>query len=492
MVLGRFAGGDLYNSRNRTMVVNNLHRAFGLAKTLLEQHLLQLLEATEVWIGQQRTGKGVVSAVEAAGPPPPVPVTDQERAQAVAELSRPGLMARLLDDLTTMGTVGEDTNKVMVYLIGTSRKMEKPLAGTILSQSGAGKSSLLWLVGQLMPPEDVVSYSRLSPTAPGYMGQYGAKHKLLSVDERVGSAAADYPLRSLLSQGVFTQLITTKDPLSGKMSVMETKVEGPMAYLETTTCMEINEENASRVFELVMREDEAQTARIHAYQRWSVSPSGLSARHQQDVVRRRHHLMQRCLEPIPVAIPYADWLTFPTRWTRTRRDQARFLNLIMVMAFFHQYQRPRGVLPETGEVYIEATTEDYRMAYDLAKDVLTGTLHDLPQSCQDLWKAAHAMLALCTQGGKVYEEPFTRRELRTFTHWSDRRVRENLDKLVELEYVAATAGSQGKTYHYRLLPGGDSGSPLDALLTPDALEARLAQAGPVTSPDFSGLCPAGV
>ena len=35
-------------------------------------------------------------------------------------------------------------------------------------------------------------------------------------------------------------------------------------------------------------------------------------------------------------------------------------------------------------------------------------------------------------------------------------------------------GSQGKTYQYHLLPGGDEGAPLAALLTPEALEALLA------------------
>ena len=97
-----------------------------------------------------------------------------------------------------------------------------------------------------MPPEDVASFSRLSPTSPGYMGRYGVKHKLLSIDERVGSKAADYPIRSLLSQGVFTQLVTTKDPMTGKMTTMQTVVEGPMAFLETTTHAEVNEENASK------------------------------------------------------------------------------------------------------------------------------------------------------------------------------------------------------------------------------------------------------
>ena len=168
---------DLYNSRNRTMAVNNLHRVFGLAKPLLEQHLLTILEAAEGWAGQVRSSSGATPAED--GPPPPVPLTDEERQQAVGDLSHPNLMQRTIEDMTVMGTVGEDENKAMVYLVGTSRKMEKPLAATILSQSGAGKSSLLWLVGQLMPPEDVVAYSRLSPTAPGYMGRFGFKHKML-------------------------------------------------------------------------------------------------------------------------------------------------------------------------------------------------------------------------------------------------------------------------------------------------------------------------
>ena len=325
------------------------------------------------------------------------------------------------------------------------------------------------------------------------MDRYAVKHKLLMFDERSGSEAADYQIRSLLSQGVFKQGITTKDPLTGKMTVVENEVEGPIAFLETTTLPEINDENASRVFELTMTETEAQTARIHAHQRWSVSPEGLAQRYQKEAICRRHHLAQRLLEQIPVAVPFWNMLTFPTRWLRTRRDHARFLNLILSAAYLHQFQRPRGVLADTGEVYVEATVDDYRLAYQLAKTVLSATLHDLPQSCQELWVAARTMLALRTKGGKVFDEVFTRRELRVHTGWPDRRLRENLDKLVELEYVGAMAGSQGKTYQYHLLPGGDEGAPLAALLTPEALEALTCSPPGSLTPAlgrcFDALCP---
>ena len=218
---------DLYNSRNRTMAVNNLHRVFGLAKPLLENHLLQILEAAEGWVGQWQPNQQRLMAMDEAGPPPPVVLTEPERARAMVYLTQPKLMQAIRDDMHFLGTVGEDDNKVMVYLIGTSRKMDKPLAGIILSQSGAGKSSLLQMVCLLMPPEDVASFSRLSPTSPGYLGRYGVKHKLLSIDERVGSEAADYPIRSLLSQGVFTQLVTTKDPMTGKMTPCRPWWKGP-------------------------------------------------------------------------------------------------------------------------------------------------------------------------------------------------------------------------------------------------------------------------
>jgi DNA primase catalytic core len=468
---------DFYNTRHRTMAVNNLHRDFGLSKATLEAHMLALLEATERWKGGAGGAEqGSTPTPDYSKPREPVVPTEAERPIGMELLLDPNLNDRIVADADALGIVGEEENILMAYYIGSSRKMEKPLAGAVLSQSGAGKSSLMQFAYTLMPPEETEYYSRVSATAPGYAGRYAYKHKLLNFEERVGSQAADYALRCLLSQPTFRQSITQKDPVTGKMVVMDNVVEGPIAYLETTTDVEINEENSSRLFELVMTETEEQTARIHDRQRWSVSPDALEIRHLRAEIVRRHHIAQRCLEAILVAVPYWDKLTFPVRWLRTRRDHLRFLNLIMVSAFLHQFQRPQGVVQATGEVYVMATAADYRTAYRLAAKVLCGTLHDLPQSCQELWQAVHTMLSMRTQGkaGRLWDEVFTRKELRLHTGWSDRRVRDNLDKLVALEYVATNAGSQGKTFEYRLLPGGDAGSPLDALLTPDALEALLA------------------
>jgi len=52
----------------------------------------------------------------------------EEKEEALKYLSDPDLMTRTQDDLTEMGIVGEHCNKVLVYVVATSRKMRNPLA----------------------------------------------------------------------------------------------------------------------------------------------------------------------------------------------------------------------------------------------------------------------------------------------------------------------------------------------------------------------------
>ena len=69
-------------------------------------------------------------------------LSETEREEALAYLTRPDLVPAILADMDALGAVGEEDAKLMVYLIGTSRKQDKPLAGVVLSQSGAGQVQL--------------------------------------------------------------------------------------------------------------------------------------------------------------------------------------------------------------------------------------------------------------------------------------------------------------------------------------------------------------
>ena len=71
---------------------------------------------------------------------------------------------------------------------------------------------------------------------------------------------------------------------------------------------------------------------------------------------------------------------------RTRRDHARFLNLIEVSAFLHQYQRERARLSSRSGDAIVASVEDYEVAYALAASVLAETLSDVRKPLREAYE----------------------------------------------------------------------------------------------------------
>ena len=454
---------DLVSSRSRTETVRGMCQRLFLNREEAEHHLRVILDTAEAWVA-------ALSAASEAGAESVPEMTETQRTEALEFLSVPSLVRCLQADMEALGHVGEEKGKLLGYLVGLSRKLENPLSAIIRSQSGAGKSGMARLVASLVPPEDVIHYSRVSAHALAYAGKDAYKRKLILMEERVGGEAADYYIRILQSSHVIRQAVVIKDPITGQMKTQEFEVEGPIAYIETTTDAQLNPENASRCFEIFLDESEAQTHRIQERQRAAREAVRLREADRQAILEK-HHNAQRLLESVRVVIPYVRHLSFPSRWLRTRRDNERFLCLIEASAFFHQYQRERKTVtgPDGREVaYVEATLEDYALAYELAKDVLRDCLNELSPSARELFEVA-----------KQFEKEFTRRELREACGWPQRRVLETVEELVAMEYLTASSGHQGKTYLYSVAAGngGANPSPVSALLHPEQLERRLADTG---------------
>jgi hypothetical protein len=348
--------------------------------------------------------------------------------------------------------------------VAVSRKLEDPLSAIVFSQSGAGKSGLTEVIERLTPPEDVVLLTRLTPqslyyTEPGFLDR-----KLVIVEERYGSMEADYSIRVLQSRKKLIAAAPVKDPQTGNMRTKIFTVEARAAFIEATTAASVNHENATRCFELMMDETEAQTQRIHERQRRMRTGAGLRMRAEAEAVTRRHWNAQRLLETLPVLIPFADRLSFPSSWMRTRRDHARFLNLIEVSAFLHQHQRER----DSGAIV--ASVADYETAYALAGDVLKETLTDVKRPLREALQRVQA-LAAKTEGAAV-----TRREIREALGVPDSTVRRWLAELVELEHLGvAEEGRQGagKTTRYVLLERSPRADVVLGLLTPEELRRAL-------------------
>lgn len=447
---------DLYSARNRKQVSQLLGRQLGLDIQDIEAWFFQLLEEL-----QEQPDAPVLDDPFAK---PEIPaMSEEERAEALAYLRRPDLVDSILADMETLGYMGDETAKLLGYLISVSRMLEKPMSGIIQSGSGAGKSYLAEMVEKMTPPESVVLYSRLSALALVYMPRDFLKAKLLVLEERVGGEAADYQIRTLQSKHVVRQAVVIKDPSTGRMHTRCNEVEGPIAYMETTTSLKLNPENTSRCFEIPLDESPEQTRRIHQRQKALRGLEGLGKHTRAETICRLHHHAQRLLEPVYVVIPYVDHLTFPDRWLRTRRDHERFLCLIEVLAFLHQHQRVRK--HHHGTEYIEATLDDYHWAFRLAQAVLQNSLDELSRWARVTMEHINTL----PPGSQ-----FLRRELREQLRWPDHRTRQALDELVQMEFLEVLRGANNLFLYRKLEFSDGSGSSANGLLTPEELRKRLA------------------
>jgi DNA primase len=392
---------DLYSSRSRAEFARRASKALAADAEKVEADLLALLVEAEKAASQDKVGSGTLR---------PPPMTDAERAEALALLKSPGLLDQLARDIDALDYVGEDTNKRLLYLVAISRKLPDPLSAVILSQSGAGKSGLTEVIERLCPPEDVVLLTRLTPQSLYYVEPGFLDRKLVIVEERYGSMEADYSIRVLQSRKKLIAAAPIKDPQTGNMKTKIFTVEARAAFIEATTASSVNHENATRCFELAMDESAEQTRRIHGRMSLLRTERGLRLRQEADALCRRHWNAQRLLETLPVVIPFADRLSFPSGWLRTRRDYARFLNLIEVSAFLHQHQRERR-----GGAIVAALA-DYAVAYGLAVEVLAETLSDVSRPLREAYEHIRG---LCQQKGGA----ISRREIREALHVPDSTVR---------------------------------------------------------------------
>ena len=462
---------DLYKNRDRQNLIYNLMDRFGVRDQVqLEQDLNQIIEVIEKHREKKEEQKKRVKPE----------LTDYQKEIGTRFLSNPNLLDEIDQDYTRLGYVRERKNKILLYLIMTSRLMDNPLHGILISRSGAGKSLLVEVTETLCPPEDVESVSDLSAQALYYYGQDDLKHKFIVIGEKEGSEGAEYPLRELITRRSITKAIPMKDPVSGEIKTVTIKVNGPISLAETTTSTNLNPENLNRCFVLSIDESEEQTRLIHALQRRNYTLNGFLQRREEVKIIEKHIYAQRLLRPVLVFNPYAEALTFPSSSLKTRRDNEKFLRLIQVICFLHQYQRrlKRKKVSEHEVIeYIECSPQDYRIAYELLSDgVLDNTLDDLPAPARKLLELIQKYLRERSGKDGVPAEKiiFERKEIREYTSWSFAQVRNHFRILRDYEYLQLIKTKNGLANQYRLTANYSDVDFLTTILRPEELERRLA------------------
>ncbi|WP_430906548.1 hypothetical protein [Maribacter sp. 2-571] len=334
-------------------------------------------------------------------------LTPTELRAAEAFLKKKDLLARTNELIGQSGVIGEHTNRLLMYIIFTSRKSNNPLHCISLGSSGVGKTHLQSKVGELIPETDIVDMTVLSENAFYYFNRTELRNKLILIEDLDGAEAALYPLRELQSKRSITKRVSHKDR-NGNTKTIKLTVEGPVSVAGCTTQESIYEDNSNRSFLLYIDESEAQDERIMQYQR-AVSAGQANEQEQLKAAELLRNV-QMLLRPIKVINPYAMHLALPKSVFKPRRTNAHYLQFIEAITFYKQMQREKRYDKATGEEYIETEIEDIQEANELITEVLLRKSDILNGACRQFFELLKAYLK--ANGESTFTNAEIRRALR--------------------------------------------------------------------------------
>ena len=367
-------------------------------------------------------------------------LTPERIGQAITYLKSPDLLEHTNRDIGRTGVVGEEVNRLLMYLVFTSRLRETPLHIISLGASGSGKTYLQEKVSELIPEHDKLEVTILSENAFYYFDRRELKHKLVLIEDMDGAENVLYPLRELQSKKKISKTIPIKDN-KGNLKTITLQVEGPICLAGTTTKERLYEDNANRSLLIYLDSSPEHKEKIMEYQR-KLSAGKINITQEQQAKELLRDV-QSVLKPVRVRNPYAEGLKLPDYIFKPLRTNSHYLQFIEIVTFYHQYQRPLKTMAD-GTKYIETTVEDIEAANELLKDVLLAKSDELPKIIRDFFEGLKYHLK-ATQKQSFYSKD-VRNRLRLNPMTVNRYIRD----LEHRGYIKRAGGNRKNGFEYEI------------------------------------------
>ncbi len=394
-------------------------------------------------------------------------VNEEDRREAMRMLTSPGLISEIVRDIRALGIEGEQNTTLLIYLICTSRLLSSPVGGVMQGPTGAGKTFLIERVTSMVPPEAKFVATSMSPKSWFYLGdRTRLTHKVVVLGERKQATGPDniddgLAFRQLFTEKRITRAVTTRSPETGRPETTEITVEGPIAFLETTTSEKLFDEDASRL--LPLRPDESREQTRAVLRRIGQDKAGQrQITGERDAILRRHHTAQRLLgeftDPV-IIIPFAPFLAdaMPSEKVVTRRCFSYLLAVIEAVALLRVFSKP-----EDKRDPIIADEVDYAMASMVMETIIRRQLGDLNDADE----------ALCQQ--LPAGASFTSHDVARLLGVSSRQASRRLGRLMSLDLIEETSQSTRNKKVYRKLAGAQTAGSMVGLPSVEDVAAWLA------------------
>ena len=424
---------DLYNDIHVEKLIRKTAERLEVGTSQLAKAMADITNQLEVYrlqlIEQQQANKEERKRI----------LSEAEQKEAIQFLQQKNLMQVTNDLIGKSGVIGEMFNRLLMYIIFTSRKRENPLHIISFGSSGAGKSHLQEKLAELIPDEDKIESTSLTSNALYYFGEYDIQHKIILIEDMDGAEAVLYALRELISKKHIIKLVPLKDSKGITKTIMF-KVKGPVTVAGSTTQEKIYEDNANRSFLIYIDESPDQDEKIMEYQR--KKSAGTINSEEERQIKQLLQNTQRILQPVSIRNPYAEQLKIPTEVFKPRRTNAHYLQFIEAVTFYHQYQREQKVDTSTGEIYIETTLQDIEEANKLMKEILLRKSDELSGATRNYFELLK----------QLKQSTFTNRGIKQqFRNMSISTIKRHNLELLQSGYIKKREDKKTKAYHFEIV-----------------------------------------
>lgn len=424
---------DLYNDTQVEKLIRKTATKLEIGTSVIEASINELIETLEKYRLEQLE--------KTDHKPQTRKLTEKEKQEALQLLTSNALLQITNTLIGQSGIIGEETNRLIMYLIFSSRKREQPLHIISLGSSGTGKTHLQESIGNLIPDEEKIEITTLSENAFYYFGQQELKNKLILIEDLDGAEGALYPIRELQSKKKISKTIAFKNT-KGETKTTNITVEGPVCVSGCTTKESIYEDNANRSFLIYLDESQEQDDKIMSYQKL-VSANKVNIE-QQIKAKQLLQNSQYLLQSIKVINPYAEMVELPKEVLKPRRTNAHYLQFIELITYYHQHQREIKHDEQTGEEYIETTIEDIKNANELIKEILIRKSDALTGRSRNQLEAFKVIL-------KNKSQLFTNAELRKTLRIAKSTAQYHLNTWLDTGLITRIHDKENQTYSYRLV-----------------------------------------
>lgn len=431
---------DLYNDNQTEKLVRKIAERLEIGTSVVRRTLQELTKELENYRFL------LVEKEQLAAAPFYKELSATEIKEAETFLKSKELLKRTNKLIGQSGVIGEAVNRLLMYILFTSRKTNNPLHCISLGSSGAGKTHLQSSIASLMPEEDVIEVTNLSANALYYFAQKELCHKIIIIEDMDGAMSVLYPLREIASKKRITKTVVHKNA-KGETKTIHLTVEGPVCIAGATTQESIYEDNSNRSFLLYIDESEEQDKKIMQHQR--LMSAGKVNEEEQLKAAQLLRNVQRVLKPIKVINPYAEFLELPQSVFKPRRTNSHYLQFIEAITFYKQYLREKQYDKETGEEYIETTIEDIEEANELIIDVLLRKSDTLTGACRNHLENLKDYLI------KNNQTTFTNAEIRRRLRVKQTTLLRYNNQLIGEGYIKKIKGKKGQAYHYEIIDIGE-------------------------------------